>query len=131
SQSDYSNIPTVAGLSNGITAGLGAVAGEIHDCDNVRIGNAQVAVKPAGDRSTYFNGNPFKTLPDAGRSQAGTDRLGLYASLNVKTGRAQVEAVGLVGGKLTSLGSYQAVVYPGSVAVVNLNGGKPVQGAAK
>ncbi|MSP63996.1 MAG: hypothetical protein EXR72_27370 [Myxococcales bacterium] len=127
SQADYGNIPNVAGLSGGISRGLGAVAGEVHDCDNFRLGNIQVGVKPAGDRFTYFNGNPYNTLPDSGRASSGTDRLGLYAALNVKPGKVEVEGAGLVDGQMVSVGKFSAVLYPDSVAVLNINGGKPSQ----
>jgi hypothetical protein len=127
SQSDYGLIPTTAGLSMGITPGQGAVAGEVHDCDNIRIANVMVGVSPAGDRLTYFNGNPYMTLPDSGRAATGTDRLSLYASLNVRPGKVDVEGAGLVDGKPVSVGKFTAIVYPASVAVINLNGGKPQQ----
>jgi hypothetical protein len=127
SKADYDGIPMTAGLAGGISPTEGGVAGEIHDCDNIRIGNAQVGVQPAGDRLTYFNGNPYDTVPDSGRSATGTDQLGLYASLNVNPGPVVVEAVGLVGGQQVSLGKFSAYVYASSVAVVNINGGKPVQ----
>ena len=61
----------LAGLAGGITSGQGAVAGEVHDCDNVRVENAEVAMSPGADRFTYFNGNPIKTLPDASRASVG------------------------------------------------------------
>jgi hypothetical protein len=128
SQADYSNIPVTAGLASGISPSEGAVAGEVHDCDNVRIENAQVAVSPPPDRLTYFNGDPYMTIPDASRAATGTSRLGLYSALNVAPGAVNVEAVGLVGGKLTSLGKMRTFVYAGSVAVINLNGGKPPLG---
>lgn len=127
SVSDYTNIPVTAGLAGGISIGQSGIAGEVHDCDNIRVGNVQVGVLPAGDRLTYFNGNPYMTLPDSSRAATGSDRLGLYASLNVNPGKVKIEAVGLVGGKQVSLGSYTAYTYPDSIAVVNLNGGKPVQ----
>jgi hypothetical protein len=127
SQADYTNIPTTAGLSGGITAGQGAIAGEVHDCENIRVANVMVGIKPLGDRLTYFNGDPFKTLPDAGRAQLGTDRLGLYSWLNVAAGKAKIEGVGSVGGTNVGFGKFTAWVYPGVVSVVNLNGGKPVQ----
>jgi hypothetical protein len=127
SQSDYGNIPMVAGLSGGISIGDGAVAGEVHDCGNVRLGNVQVGAAPPGDRLTYFNGNPYDTLPDSSRATTGTDVLGLYASLNVTPGKIDVESAGLVDGMVVPVGKYQAVVYANSVAVVNLNGGKPEQ----
>src|SRR5262249_32225832 len=107
--------------------GQGAVAGEVHDCDNVRVGNVQVDVKPAGDRFTYFNGNPYNTLPESSRAATGTDRLGLFASLHVAPGKIDVEGTRLVDGKAVSVGKFAAIVYPNSVSVVNLNGGKPAQ----
>ena len=87
----------------------------------------QVGVSPEGERFTYFNGNPYMTLPDASRAATGTDRLGLYAALNVAPGPVQVEAAGLVDGKTVSLGKFSAIAYPNSVAVLNLNGGKSAQ----
>ena len=127
SQADYGNIPVSAGLAAGISPNLGAVAGEVHDCDNVRVGNVMVGVSPTGERLTYFNGNPYNTVPDSSRASTGTDRLGLYTSLNIKPGPVTVQAVGLVGGMPVSLGKYTAYTYPGTVSVVNINGGRPVQ----
>jgi hypothetical protein len=126
SQADYVNIPTISGLSGGITAGQGAVAGEVHDCDNVRVGNVEIMTTPGADRFTYFNGNPIKTLPDASRASVGTDRLGLFAALNVKPGKVKVEAAGITsaGGALSSFGSFDSFVYANSVSIVNVNGGK-------
>ncbi len=132
SKSDYVNIPTTAGLSGGITDGEGAVAGEIHDCDNIRVENVIVGVydftdannpKTAYDRFAYFNGNPLKTLPDS--SRIATDRLGLFTGLNTKPGKIRVVSAGLVSGSLTSFGTFDAIVYPNTVSVVNVNGGKP------
>ncbi len=125
SQSDYVKIPTSAGLGGGISVGLGGVAGEVHDCDNVRVGNVQVGVSPAGDRFTYFNGDPIKTLPDSARSD-GTDRLGLYASLNVKPGPVEVETGGVssVGAPMTSFGKFTGIVYPNTVSIITINGGR-------
>jgi hypothetical protein len=124
SQSDYFNIPFTSGLSSGITKGQGAVAGEVHDCDNVRLGNVQVGVQPQGDRFTYFNGDPYMTIPDSSRAGTGTDRLGLFSSLNVTPGKIAVESAALVDGMTVSAGTFSAMLYPDSVAVVNLNGGK-------
>ncbi len=127
SQADYNNIPVAAGLSTGIANGMGAVAGEVHDCDNIRVGNVQVGTAPAADRLTYFNGNPYNTLPDSGRAATGTDRLGLFSSLNIVPGKVAVDGAALVDGAEVSVGHFNAVVFPDSVAVVNLNGGKPPQ----
>lgn len=125
SKSDYVNIPTTAGLSGGITPGQGAIAGEIHDCDNIRVDNVSVGEQPTPDRASYFNGNPIMTLPDP--SRLGTDRLGLYTALNLKPGKVHVVAAGSLtaGGPLTSFGSFDGYVYPDTVSVINVNGGRP------
>jgi hypothetical protein len=125
SKSDYVNIPTTAGLSGGIAAGEGAVAGEIHDCDNIRVENAVVGETPQAERSSYFNGNPIMTLPDS--SRLATDRLGLYTALNLKPGKVHVVAAGLLqtGAALTSFGTFDGFVYADTVSVINVNGGKP------
>jgi hypothetical protein len=125
SQADYVLIPQTAGLSGGLPAGQSAVAGEVHDCDNIRVSGLVVGVQPTPSRFTYFNGNPVKTLPDP--SRLATDQLGLYAALSIPPGATSVVAAGLTaaGGTLTSYGTFDALAFPDSVAVVNVNGGKP------
>jgi len=126
SAADYVNIPVISGLSGGISSGQGAVAGEVHDCDNIRVANVEVGTTPIADRSTYFNGNPVMTLPDASRASVGTDKLGLFAALNIKPGPVHVETAGVktLGESLTTFGSFDAFVYPNTVSIVTINGGK-------
>lgn len=127
SQSDYGLLPVVAGLPGGITAGEGAIAGEVHDCDNVRLSLVQVSVVPAADRFVYFNGSPNQGVPDPRRATIGTDRLGLFAALNEKPGKVTITTAGALDAnlQLTSFGSIDAFVYPDTVSIVNVNGGKP------
>jgi len=125
SKTDYVNIPVTSGLSGGIAPGRGAVAGELHDCDNVRVEFAVVGMTPAPDRSSYFNGNPIKTLPDSARQS--TDRLGLFTGLNLPPGKVTVVGGGLTsaGGALTGFGTFAGYIYPDTVSVINLNEGHP------
>ena len=126
SAADYVNIPVISGLAGGINTGEGAIAGEVHDCDNIRVANVEVASTPGADRFTYFNGNPIMTLPDSSRAAVGTDRLGLFAGLNVKPGPVHIEtaAVKTLGDPLSTFGSFDAFVYANAVSIVNINGGK-------
>jgi hypothetical protein len=126
SAADYVNIPVISGLAGGINTGEGAIAGEVHDCDNLRVANVEVASTPGADRFTYFNGNPIMTLPDSSRAAVGTDRLGLFAGLNVKPGPVHIEAAGVqtLGDPIRSFGSFDAFVYPNAVSIVNVNGGR-------
>jgi hypothetical protein len=126
SAADYVNIPTISGLSGGISSGKGAIAGEVHDCDNVRVDDVEVATTPTADRFTYFNGNPIMTLPDSSRAAVGTDRLGLFAALNVAPGPVHVETAGTpsLSDPLTTFGTFDAFVYPNTVSIINVNGGK-------
>ena len=126
SRSDYNSIPLTAGVPGGITAGNGAVAGEIHDCDDVRLEFAQVGVSPKPETLVYFNDNPSNPLPQMGRME-GTSQLGLYSALNVPAGEVDVSAVGRVNGEVVSLGWYRVRVFDGAVTAVTLRGLRPNQ----
>lgn len=121
SRSDYNSIPLTAGVPAGITRGNGAVAGEVHDCGNVRLEFAQVGVSPLPETLVYFNDNPSNPLPQMGRTE-GTSLLGLYAALDLPPGPVDVAAVGRVGGSLVSLGWYRVRVFADSVSAVSLRG---------
>jgi hypothetical protein len=129
SRADFSSIPVAAGLPGGISANMGAVLGEVRDCDNVRLANIQVQTTPTADRYTYFNGDPLMPLPDVTRASIGTDRLGLFAALNQRPGRATVETAGAaaVGAALDSFGTADVFVYGGELTLVNVNGGKALK----
>ncbi len=126
SRSDYESIPLTAGLSSGISSGNGALAGEVHDCDNVRLDYVQIGVSPAPAVTTYFNDDPDNPLPDMG-CRDGTSLLGLYAAIDIPAGPVDVSAVGRVDGNLVSLGWYRARIFPNAVTVVTLRGLRPQQ----
>jgi len=129
SSQDYMTIPTSAGLSAGITAGHGAVAGEIHDCDRVRVRHAQVAfgLNRAPRVLVYFNGNVVKTLPRLQQAAEGTNSLGLYALLDIAPGPIDVSAVGVSGSALREAGRFTTRIWPDSVTLVRIGGGRPPQ----
>ncbi len=134
--SDYQLIPNVAG--NGpIKAGNAVIAGEIHDCGNVRVSNATVDVNIARNTLAYFTENESKPLPDNARSGIGsTSKLGLYAALDVPA-KTEAEgglpftmaAAGLypdpanpAKSQLVSLGFFQARTFSNCVTAVTLRG---------
>lgn len=121
SDSDWTSLPLTAGLVEGIRPASGLVAGEVHDCGDVRLEFAQVGLTPRPEVFTYFNDNPDNPLPTVGRTE-GTSRLGLYAGLDVAAGRVDVAAVGNVGGELVTLGWYRARAFAGAVTMVTLHG---------
>ncbi len=121
---DYSTIAQAA-LGEGITPGNGAVAGEVHDCGNVRLIGATVDVNVQRKLLTYFTSNEANPLPDT--SATSTSPLGLYAALDVQPGPVSVGALGLVNGKITTVGWYEAQVYPNSVTAVTFQGPRPFQ----
>jgi hypothetical protein len=130
SNSDWVTIPSTATLPTGIPAGHGALAGEVHDCDDVRLANAQVFAEPAPNFTTpvYFSDNPSHPLPDATRASQGTGALGIYALLDVTPGNTRVSAVGYdPNGTLTLVGSYGVRVFADSVTVVSFRGIRPWQ----
>lgn len=121
SVSDYHSIPLTAGLPGGVQPGHGAVAGEAHDCDNVRIEFAQIAVRPTPESFVYFNNDPDNPVPVTGRTE-GTSLLGLYAALDIVPGPVDVAGIARIGTDVVSLGWYRAHVFANSVTVVTLRG---------
>lgn len=122
---DYSTIPITAGLSGGVPEGHGAIAGQVHDCDDIRLSGFQVGTSPPPTVLAYFNGNPVKTLPDLPQSKHGTNIDSIFSALDIEPGEVTVNAFGLVGGKLVSAGSHKVAVLPDTVTVVTFDGRKP------
>ena len=121
---DYNAIAQAA-IGGPITAGNGALAGEIHDCGDVRLQNARVDIDQPKKILTYFTSNEATPLPDL--AATGTSTLGIYAALDVAPGPVTVAAVGNVGGKVTTLGYYSARVFANAVTIVTLRGVQPFQ----
>jgi hypothetical protein len=123
--SDDYNAIAQAAIGGPITAGNGAVAGEVHDCGDVRLQNAIVAIDQPKKILTYFTSDEADPLPDL--TADGTSSLGIYAALDVAPGPVTVAAVGNVAGKLTTLGHYRAQVFPNAVTIVTFRGVEPFQ----
>jgi hypothetical protein len=129
---DWRNIPVAAGDTSGIASGYAAVAGEVHDCNNVRMSFATAGTFPEANTLTYFNGVEEHLYPDLMRSNHGTNIDGLYAAIEMEasaagspvyvTALAQVTGVGVV-----SLGWQKAFVYPETLTSVTLRGTRPDQ----
>lgn len=121
---DYTVIPQAA-IGSPISPGRGVIAGEVHDCGDVRLQNATVSIDVPRRTLTYFSANEDKPMPDLDASA--TSRLGLYAALDIAPGPVRVAAVGIVGGKPTTLGFFPARVFPDAVTSVTFRGLRPFQ----
>jgi hypothetical protein len=121
---DYVVIPQTA-IGGPIKAGNGAVAGEIHDCGDVRLIDAVVNIDKEKNVLTYFGSDEEQPLPDT--SARGTSSLGLYAALDVEEGPVTVAAGGLVNGEFVALGQHRVWVYPNTVTSVTFKGLRPYQ----
>lgn len=125
SRQDWYKIPQTMGLSGGISPGYGALAGEVHDCEGIRLTGAQVGLYPQSAYFAYFNGNPLDTVPLTGRLSLGTNRLSLYSMFELPAGNIEVEAWGLVGGLPTMIGEHSVFIFQDAVTVLTINDGKP------
>lgn len=121
---DYTLIPQVA-IGGPVSPGRGVVAGEIHDCGDVRLINAVADIDANKKALIYFNDNEDSPLPDLDAD--GTNRLSLYSAMDVAPGPVTVAAGGMVGGAMTSLGFLRVQVYPDSVTSVTFRGLRPFQ----
>ncbi len=125
-EDDFSTIPSAA-MGQTITPGNGALAGEIHDCGDVRLSYAMVDVDKPRKSFVYLNDNEDNPMPDLSRGALGTAKLGLYAALDIKPGPIQVAAVGVLDNKLVTLGYAKAYIFENSVTAVTLRGVRPYQ----
>lgn len=125
---DYQLIPQVA-LGKTITAGNGALAGEVHDCGDVRLVDAVVDVDQSRFSLSYFTDNEESPLPNIDAHSTST--LGLYTALDVAPGPVNVAAAGVIDGKLVSLGYFRARVFPDAVTSFTFRGLRPFQVATK
>lgn len=121
---DYGLISQTA-IGAPITSGHGAIAGEIHDCGDVRLINALVDVNVPRKVLTYFGDDEAHPLPDlSGRA---TSSLALYSAIDVDPGQASLGAAGKVkDGSVRGLGFLRVYVFPDSVTTVTFRGMSPV-----
>lgn len=125
------DINTVASAAGGLTVrpDKGVLAGEVHDCGDVRISGATVDTDTAHEGDVfYFGDNEADPLPDRQRNSAGTSRLGLFGTINIPTGTPiRVRAVGTVNGQTMLLGSHTVQAFPGAVTALSFRGRRPWQ----
>jgi hypothetical protein len=115
SLSTYEVFPRTAGISSGIKAGWGAIAGEVHDCNDAKIVNAIVATSAKGGKTVYMNTSSDNPQPDMTRT--GTNVNGIYAFLNVPSGPLDIAAAVLVDGQKKALSKVNLELQPDSVAL--------------
>ncbi|MGH7330767.1 MAG: hypothetical protein ACREJX_20650, partial [Polyangiaceae bacterium] len=127
------DVNTVASAAGGLTvkSGDGVLAGEVHDCGDVRVSGATVETDAAHDGPLfYFNTNESDPTPDQSRGPQGlgTSNLGLFGALNLATGTPiHVSAVGKSGGQNVLLGYYTVQVYANAVTALSFRGRRPWQ----
>ena len=129
SMDDWRSIPVAAGDTSGVASGKSAVAGEIHDCGDVRLYYVTAATNPVAGTFTYFNGVEEKLYPDVSRADYGTNLDGLYAAVEMDAGAtAFVTAVAKIEGEgYVSLGWRKVHTFPDSLTSVSLRGTRPDQ----
>jgi hypothetical protein len=125
------DINTVASAAGGFTvqSDKGLLAGEVHDCADVRLSNATVDTDIVHEGSMfYFGENEADPLPDKSRDALGTSKLGLFGTLNLPTGQAiHVSAIGKYNGATVLLGTQTVQTFPGSVTALSFRGRRPWQ----
>ncbi len=127
------DINTVASAAGGLTIkpDRGVIAGEVHDCGDVRLSGAMVDSDLAHDGPMfYFGDNEADPLPDQSRAPAGlgTSSLGLFGALNFATGvPIRLSAVGKFQGQTVLLGTHTVQVFPGAVTALSFRGRSPLQ----
>jgi hypothetical protein len=106
--------------------GMSAIAGEVHDCGDVRIKNATVGVTPnAGLGLFYLTDIEDNPLPQS--SLKSTAGMGLYAAGAMNPGSYTVASLAKVNGKTVTMGTYTVQTFPDAVTAVSFRGLRPWQ----
>ena len=127
------DLNTVASVAGGFTikAMDGLIAGEVHDCSDMRLSGVMVDTDQAHEGPMfYFSDSESDPIPDSSRALQGlgTSDLGLFGALNVPTGApVRISAVGKYMGQDTLVGTYVVRVFPGAVTALSLRGRRPFQ----
>ncbi len=127
------DVNTVASAAGGFTIkpDKGVLAGEVHDCGDVRLSGAMVDTDlPHEGEMFYFNDVESDPLPDKTRAPQGlgTSKLGLFGALNIETGKPMhISAVIKSGGKDVLLGTYTVQLFPGAITALSFRGRRPWQ----
>jgi hypothetical protein len=124
---------STAAISVGLTTDptKGVLAGEVHDCGDIRISGADVDTdQPHIGSLFYFGAQESDPLPN--ETLTSTSPLGLFGALNLAPGvPIRVSAIGTYAGKDTLLGTNVVQVYTGSmgpaVTAISLRGRRPYQ----
>jgi hypothetical protein len=125
------DLNTVASAAGGFSPSQekGMLAGEVHDCGDVRLAGATVDIDAAHEGDMfYFGENEADPLPDKTRSSAGTSKIGLFGTLNVTTGvPIRISAIGNYNGQTVLLATHAVQTLKGSVTSLRLRGRRPWQ----
>jgi hypothetical protein len=132
------DLATVAGtVGQTVQANMGLLAGEVHDCSDIRLFGATVETSQTHQGPMfYFTDDESSPLPSLQASD--TSHLGLFGALNLGPGKPiRVTSVGQCpagapasvcsSGDNVMLGTYVVQVYAGAVTAVALRGRRPWQ----
>jgi hypothetical protein len=122
---DIGVVGAAAGITPDPTKGL--VAGEVHDCGNVRLAGATVNTdQPHEGQIWYFTSNEDDPLPD--QSATATSVLSLFGGFNLPVGTPiRVSAIGEWQNSTVLLGTDTIQGFAGGVSVLTFHGRRPYQ----
>lgn len=122
---DYASILKTA-YNRPPEGGKSAIAGEVHDCGDVRLSNATAELGPKSTLPLFYMSEAEDDpLPDGDRRATG--KLGLYAVGGLAPNVYRLSAVGNIDGKPVALGSYQVQTFANAVTVYTFRGLRPWQ----
>jgi hypothetical protein len=132
------DLTTVAGtVGQTVQNGLGLLAGEVHDCSDVRLFGATVETNQSHvGQMLYFTEDEANPLPSL--ETPDTSHLGLFGALNMQPNTPiRVTSLGqcppntdtsiCAAGSIVMLGTYVVQVYPGAVTALSFRGRRPWQ----
>jgi hypothetical protein len=121
-----------SGVGLTLQNGVGVLAGEVHDCDDIRLSGATIEAGPPVSHvgpMFYFSDDEADPVPSLASGQ--TSHLGLFGAIDMPPGTPiRLSAVGedpSRTGQFLMLGTYVIQVYPGALTTLALRGRRPWQ----
>jgi len=124
SNTSWELIPVTIGVTNGVQADRGVIAGTLKDCDGRLIKDATIGATVIPTKLGYFNADISDLLPNPALTSSNKDST--FALINQPAYEARLIGLALIGGEVTKISEFKIQVLAQSVSIYSLHGPQPM-----
>jgi|GEM_PF-6232333 len=123
SNSSWSLIPPLAGVTAGISQGKGVISGSLKDCKGRLIEGATLGLSVWPTSFVYFDANIQDLYPDQNLKATNTDAT--YAAINQPAHPVKAVSLARIDDEIVVIGNFSFLVLPNSVSIYGIHGAQP------